>query len=108
VSTPSSKKQTDIDMTTQTPQGSVPLSIFKKYDMIKKKNQMLINNTYAQFFDAGASLQASYTPSSQHIKAHVQWRGEVQVSHFQISNFEIVLNVVRPKSQNPCMCAGFR
>jgi hypothetical protein len=29
----------------------------------------------------------------------VQWRGEAQPSHFQISNFEIVLNVVRLKSQ---------
>jgi hypothetical protein len=47
VSTPSSKKQTDIAVTTQTSQGSVPLSIFEKYDMIKKKNQILTNNTYA-------------------------------------------------------------
>jgi hypothetical protein len=49
VSTPS-KKQTDIVVTTQNPQVYVALSIFKKYDMIKTKNQMLTNNTYAQFW----------------------------------------------------------
>jgi hypothetical protein len=57
VSTPSSKKQTDIVVTTQSPQGSIPMNIFKKYDMIKKKNQMLINNTYAQFWKQTSTTQ---------------------------------------------------
>jgi hypothetical protein len=57
VSTPSSKKQTDIAVTTQTPQGSAPLSIFEKYDMIKKKNQMLTNNTYTQFWKQTSTAQ---------------------------------------------------
>jgi hypothetical protein len=42
--------------------------------------------------DVGASLQARYVPTNQHIKARVQWRREGQPSHFQISNFEIVFN----------------
>jgi hypothetical protein len=50
VSTSSSRKKMDIVVTTQNPQGYVPLNIFEKYDMIKKKNQMLANNTYAQFW----------------------------------------------------------
>jgi hypothetical protein len=50
VSTYSSKNLMDIVVTTQIPQGSIPLNIFEKYDMIKKKNQMLNNNTYAQFW----------------------------------------------------------
>jgi hypothetical protein len=57
VSTSSSKKQTDIVVTTQTPQGSVPLNIFEKYDLIKKKNQMLTNNTYAQFWKQTSTTQ---------------------------------------------------
>jgi hypothetical protein len=38
VSTFSSKKQAEIAITTQTPKVSAPVSIFEKYDMIKKKN----------------------------------------------------------------------
>jgi hypothetical protein len=57
VSIPSSKKQTDIVVTTQTPQGSAPVSIFEKYDMIKKKNQMLTNSTYAQFWNQTSTAQ---------------------------------------------------
>ena len=44
-------------MTTQNPQGSVPLSIFEKYEMIKKKNQMLTNNTYSQFWKQTSTTQ---------------------------------------------------
>jgi hypothetical protein len=58
--------------------------------------------------DVGASLQASHTPASQHIKAHIRWRREVHPSHFQNLKFEIVLNDCKagiPKK--PCICAGF-
>jgi hypothetical protein len=57
VSTSSSKKQTEIAVTTQTPQGSAPVSIFEKYDMIKKKNQMLTNSTYSQFWKQTSTTQ---------------------------------------------------
>jgi hypothetical protein len=57
VSTSSSKKQKDIVVTTQTPQGSVPLNIFEKYDLIKKENQMLTNSTYAQFWKKMSTTQ---------------------------------------------------
>jgi hypothetical protein len=33
------------------------MSIFEKYDMIKKKNQMLTNNTYAQFWKQTSTTQ---------------------------------------------------
>jgi hypothetical protein len=46
-------------------------------------------------YDAGASLQASYTPTSQHIKCAFNGRREAQPSHF--SNFENVLNVCKAK-----------
>jgi hypothetical protein len=44
-------------VTTQTPHGSAPLSIFEKYEMIKKKNQMLTNNTYSQFWKKTSTTQ---------------------------------------------------
>jgi hypothetical protein len=44
----------------------------------------------AKEYDAGASLQPSYAPASQHIQVHVQWRGEAQPSHFQISNLNLM------------------
>jgi hypothetical protein len=57
VSTSSSKKQMDIVVTTQAPYRYVPLNIFKNYDMIKNKNQMLTNNTYAQFWKKTSTTQ---------------------------------------------------
>jgi hypothetical protein len=50
MSTPSSKKQTDTSLINQPTQGAAKLSIFEKYDMIKKKNESLASNTYAQFW----------------------------------------------------------
>jgi hypothetical protein len=57
MSTSSSKKQTDTTLTTQPSQGSAKLSIFEKYDLIKKKNEMLTNNTYAQFWKQTSTTQ---------------------------------------------------
>jgi hypothetical protein len=48
MSSSSSKKHTDTSLVNQSKKGGAKLSIFEKYDMIKKKNQMLTNNTYAQ------------------------------------------------------------
>jgi hypothetical protein len=57
VSTSSSKKKTKIVVTTQAPQGFAPVRIFQKYDMIKKKNQMLTNSTYSQFWKKTSTTQ---------------------------------------------------
>jgi hypothetical protein len=57
MSTSSSKKKTDTTLTTQPSQGSAKLSIFEKYDLIKKKNEMLTNNTYAQFWKQTSTTQ---------------------------------------------------
>jgi hypothetical protein len=50
MSTSSLEKKTNAALTTQPSQGSAKLSIFEKYDLIKKKNEMLTNNTYAQLW----------------------------------------------------------
>jgi hypothetical protein len=43
------KKSTDSPSTTQLGKVGPKLSIFEKYDLIKKRNQTLTNNTCAQF-----------------------------------------------------------
>jgi hypothetical protein len=50
MSTSSSKKQIDTTLTTKSSQESARLNIFEKYNLIKKKNEMLTNSTYAQFW----------------------------------------------------------
>jgi hypothetical protein len=50
MSTSSSKKQTHTTLITQSSQITVGLSIIEKYNMIKKKNEMLTSSTYAQFW----------------------------------------------------------
>ena len=44
-------------MTTQIPQGFAPISIFEKYDMKKRKNEMLTNSTYSQFWKQTSTTQ---------------------------------------------------
>jgi hypothetical protein len=58
MSTSSSKKQTDTTLSTKSSQEPARLNIFEKYNLIKKKKEMLTNNTYAQFW--------KYTSTSQH------------------------------------------
>jgi hypothetical protein len=52
-------------------------------------------------FTSSSASQLAY-------QARIQWRGEAQPSHFQISNLNlIVLNVCKAKEPNPCMCIGY-
>jgi hypothetical protein len=57
MSTSSSKKQIDTTVTTQPPPTSIKLSIFEKYDLIRKKNEMLTNHTYGQFWKHTSTTQ---------------------------------------------------
>jgi hypothetical protein len=57
MSTSVPKKKTDITMATQIPQGSAKLNIFEKYDLTKKRNQTLTNNTYAHFWKKTSTAQ---------------------------------------------------
>jgi hypothetical protein len=49
MSTSSSRKQGDTILTTKDAQEPAGLNIFDKYNLIKKKNEMLTNDTYSQF-----------------------------------------------------------
>jgi len=44
------KRPTDTPSSNQSSEIGPKLSYFEKYDLIKKKNQMLTSNTYAQFW----------------------------------------------------------
>jgi hypothetical protein len=57
MSTSSSWKQTYTTLTTKSSQESAGLNILEKYDLIKKKNEMLTNNTYAQLFKQTSTTQ---------------------------------------------------
>jgi hypothetical protein len=43
-------------------------------------------------YDAGSSLQCHLRANQPSHQVHIQWRGEAQPSHFQISNFKNVFN----------------
>jgi hypothetical protein len=51
------KKTTDTPPINQPGKTGPKLSIFEKYDLIKKKNQTLTNNTYAQFWKQTSTAQ---------------------------------------------------
>jgi hypothetical protein len=57
ISTSSSKKKTDTSLINQPTQGAAKLIIFEKYDMIKKKNERLANNTCAQLWKQTSTTQ---------------------------------------------------
>jgi hypothetical protein len=57
MSTVSSKKPTDTPLVDQPSKVGPKLSVFEKYDLIKKKNQTLTNNTYAQFWKQTSTTQ---------------------------------------------------
>ena len=51
------KKPTDTPPANQPSKIGPKLSIFEKYDLIKKKNQTLTNNTYSQFWKQTSTAQ---------------------------------------------------
>jgi hypothetical protein len=51
------KKPTNTPPVNQLSKEAPTLSIFEKYDLIKKKNQTLTNNTYAQFWKQTSTTQ---------------------------------------------------
>jgi hypothetical protein len=52
-----SKKSTDSPLTTQPGKVGPKLSIFEKYELIKKRNQTLTNSTCAQFWKQTSTAQ---------------------------------------------------
>jgi hypothetical protein len=106
MSTSSSKKQTYTTLTSQPSQGSAKLSIFEKYDLIKKKNEMLTNNTYAQFWKQTSTTQHRLLSAfdTEKGRMHMEFL-QAQVPHpkeitdYKRSTFEFDTKEVHPADQ---------
>ena len=60
MSTSSSKKQIDTTLSAKSSQEPPGLNIFEKYNLIKEKNELLTNNTYAQFWKQASTSQHNF------------------------------------------------
>jgi hypothetical protein len=69
------KKSTDTPSTTQTGKIGPKLSIFEKYDLIKKKNQTLTSNTCAQFWKQTSTAQHRLlsTFDTEKVRMHMEF-----------------------------------
>jgi hypothetical protein len=106
MSTSSSKKQTDTTLTAQPSQGSAGLSIFEKYNLIKKKNEMLTNNTYAQFWKQTSTTQHRLLSAFDTEKGRMHMaflQAQVpqpkEISDYKRSTFEFDAAEVHPADQ---------
>jgi hypothetical protein len=106
LSTSSSKKQTDTSLINPPNQGGAKLSIFEKCSMIKKKNQMLTNNTYAQFWKQTCTTQhrlllAFDTEKGRIHRAFLQAQVHhpKEVTDYKRSTFEFDAKQVHPADQ---------
>jgi hypothetical protein len=95
MSTSSSKKQTNTTLTTKSSQESAKLNIFEKYNLIKKKNETLINNTYAQFWKQTSTSQHKLlsTFDTEKRRMHIEFlQAQVpqpkEISDYKRSTFE--------------------
>jgi hypothetical protein len=106
MSTSSSKKQTDTTLTTKPSQESAELSIFEKYNLIKKKNEMLTSNTYAQFWKQTSTTQHRLLSSfdTEKGRMHMAYlQAQVPqpktISDYKRSTFEFDSKDVHPADQ---------
>jgi hypothetical protein len=77
MSTSSSKKQTDTTLSTKSSQEPTRLNIFEKYNLTKKKNELLTNNTYAQFW------KKTYTTQHRLLYAFDTEKGRMHLAFLQ-------------------------
>jgi hypothetical protein len=104
--TSSSKNQTDTSFINQPNQGATKLSIFEKYDMIKKKIERLANNTYAQFWKQTSTSQHRLLSTFDTEKGRMYMAFlQAQVPHpkeitdYKSSTLEFDAKVVHPADQ---------
>jgi hypothetical protein len=76
-STSLSKKQTNTTLTTKSSQEPAGLNLFEKYNLIKKKNEMLTNSTYAQLWK-----QTSTTPH-RFLSSFDTYKGRMHMAFLQ-------------------------
>jgi hypothetical protein len=106
MSTSSSKKQTYITLSTKSSQEPAGLNIFEKYNLIKKKNELLTNNTYAQFWKQTSTTQHRFLSSFDTEKGRMHMaflQAQVphpkEISDYKRSTFEFDVKEVHPADQ---------
>jgi hypothetical protein len=106
VSTSSSKKQADTTLSAESSQEPTRSSIFDKYKMIKQKNELLNNNTYAQFWKQTSTTQHRLLSAfdTEKGRMHMEFL-QAQVPHpkttsdYKKASFEFDVKEVHPTDQ---------
>jgi hypothetical protein len=100
------KKPTDTPPVNQPGKPGPKLSIFEKYDLIKKKNQTLTSNTYAQFWKQTSTAQHRLlsTFDTEKGKMHMEFlQAQVPdlkvITDYKRATFELQTKDVHPADQ---------
>jgi hypothetical protein len=106
MSTSSSRKQTYITLSTKSLQEPAGLNIFEKYNLIKKKNELLNNNTYAQLWKQSSTTHHRFlsTFDTEKGRMHMEFlQAQVphpkEISDYKRSMFEFDVKEVHPINQ---------
>jgi hypothetical protein len=106
MSTSSSKKHNDTILTTKPSQESAELSIFEKYNFIKKKNEALTSIAYAQFWKQTSTAQHRFLSAfdTEKGRIHMEYlQAQVPqpktISDYKRSTFEFDSRDVHPADQ---------
>jgi hypothetical protein len=106
VSTYSSKKQTDTTLSAESSHEKTESNIFDKYKQIKQRNELLNNNTYAQFWKQTSTAQHRLLSSFDTEKGRMQMAFlQAQVPHpkttvdYKKTSFEFDVKDVHPVDQ---------
>jgi hypothetical protein len=106
MSTSSSKKQGDTTLMTRAAQEPAGLNLFEKYNLIKKKNEMLTNSTYHQFWKQKSTthhklLSAFDTKKGRMYMAYLQAQvpKPKTISNYKRAPFEFDVADVDPADQ---------
>jgi hypothetical protein len=106
MSTSSSKKQIDTTLSTKSSQEPARLNIFEKYNLIKKKNELLTNSTYAQFCKKTSIAQHRLLSAfnTEKVRMHMAFL-QAQIPHpkavsdYKMATFEFDVKEVHPADQ---------
>jgi ParB-like chromosome segregation protein Spo0J len=106
VSTYSSKNQAEITLSAKSSQEHAGLNIFEKYNLIKKKNELLTNSTYAQFWKKTSTAQHRLlsTFDTEKGRMHMVFlQAQVphpkEISDYKRETFEFDVKEVHPADQ---------
>jgi hypothetical protein len=106
MSTSSSRKQADTIFSTKSSQEPTRLNIFEKYNLIKKKNELLTNSTYAQFWKKTYTTQHRLLSSFDTKKGRMHMvflQGQVPhpkaIFYYKRETFEFDVKEVHPGNQ---------